>query len=161
MKKISKELLKRLSPEKIRTLLAKKKALMQGKEDELLTKQEKRERFIQEDTLAKRKKKRDNKDRIEELKTSREMKDAIRASLNEFQEQLAIEINEKFNTMFKSMEKQGRFYGADYKVIPWSEVRVEGLKTLGKQGWKFAFDIEEKVYLTRERFFDKEKGGKV
>jgi len=159
MKKID---LKKMSKEQIKAHFANKnKTSKKQIEDNKKERKNIDRAKVQEDFNAIKKNRKEDKkekrDYIEALIVTREVKQALRIIVAEFESKVMKEVLCKFDNEIEVMRKKGLLYKAEYKEIPLHEYKLEKLKELGELGWKFAFvyDAKEvgksKVILTRER----------
>lgn len=157
--KLKKEALKKLSPEQVKKLIEAKKKFDSGQviskegkktkkstridKEKLLYLEEQRNRESKE---YKKQVKLDN----EKLKLNRKRKETFQRMLKSYADEIRSEIIVSFTKLLDDMKKEGKLYGSKFMSLPMKDVRLEKLNTLGKKGWKFAFEYDDKFYLTKE-----------
>lgn len=168
---INQEMLKKLSIEKIKMLIEKKRELKKFKtvkqlKEELKTriKEQKtkkrgkagiefsKEKLLQEQEERneyKRNKRKEMKDENEKTKLSRQMKLYIDQVLNEKKNEIIEKFENVFREEVKKLNKEGLFYNCEYLTLSMDEIAKRGIKNLGQKGWIYSFELNGKIVFRR------------
>lgn len=168
---INEEILKRLSVEKIKTLIEKKRELKKFKTVKQL-KEELRERiksekqkrrgkagieYSKEKMLEKGKeiekekriKKKQMKEENDSTKLTRQMKLYIDQVLSEKKSEIVETFENVFKEEVKKLSKDGLFYSCEYLTLSMDEIAKRGIKNLGAKGWIYSFELNGKIVFRR------------
>lgn len=171
---LSKSFVENLSVQKIEKLLKMKKVIKDGGNLELLKKELNRkkadkkskrrtkvrmsaEKIIEQENSLRREKRKNRKEvklEIETSKISRQVRDALEHTINEFASNLEKAFEKRFEENLKRLNTDGIFYKCEYLELEVSEIAKRGIKNLGKEGWIYSFDLNDKMIFRRI------KGGK-
>jgi hypothetical protein len=91
---------------------------------------------------------------LENLKLDTRLRDAFKAVYEKVNMDLQQTITRRVLILFikelQRLRREGKMYKAKYICFKPSDINMEKINHLGKQGWKFAFDANEKLYFWRE-----------
>jgi hypothetical protein len=91
---------------------------------------------------------------LEQSKLESKFKEVFKVALVGIKEHLETEvaddIRKRFTAELQNLREQGKLYKAEYRSFPLSAITMERINSLGAKGWKYVFDIEDKLIFMRE-----------
>jgi len=91
--------------------------------------------------------------RIEiEQESKKEMSDLsfIEKRFAELEKVLISKMNDKIDSVVDTLRNEGKYYGFKYYEFTIDEVAHKGIKKLGEEGYKFVFDINNKLVFIKD-----------
>ncbi len=93
---------------------------------------------------------------IRNLNLSSDLENILLNAVKKFEEELNVTLMERFEKALADLKNKGQLYGAEWKEMTMGEIARAKLNGFGKEGWRFAFEINGKFYFERARIL-KEK----
>jgi len=96
-------------------------------------------------------------EKIKNLNLGRDLENILLNVLKEFEENLNTVLINKFEKALYDLKRKGQLYRAEWKELTLSEIAKAKLNGFGKEGWKFAFEVNSKFYFERARILKDNK----
>lgn len=98
-----------------------------------------------------KKEKREMKSEIEnDSKKEMEELSFLEKRFAELEKELINKMNTKIDSVVDTLRNEGKYYGFKYYDFTFDEVAKTGIKKLGEDGYRFVFDINNKLVFIRE-----------